>query len=146
MYAFHNINIHERYNYLLVNKDFITDNVIQRSLLPTCHAGINITTNFIAVSSMYAGSYEESLYHYSMILGIFSKLQGNTESTVIKEEQSLKAIRKRATAINKKRLLKILYSTDPVLFGERKVGRGSRPYSGLAQKSEQRVVPITKAG
>lgn len=145
MYAFNNINIHQRFNYLLVNKDFVTDNVIQRSLLPTCHAGINITTGFVAVSSLYAGSYEESLYHYSMIIGLFSKLQGSIESTVIKEEQSLKAIKKRAISINKKRLLKILYATDPVLFGERKVGRGSRPYSGLAQKSEQRVVPITKA-
>lgn len=145
MYTFNNINTYYKFNYLLINKDFLTENLIQRSYLPTCHAGINLTTNFVSVSSIHAGSYEESLYHYSMIIGIFSILNKVGSESTVKEANTYKDIQKRAMKINKKQLLKILYSTDPMLFGERNVGNSKRPYSGLAQKSEQRVVPITSS-
>lgn len=145
MYAFESSCLNYKYKYLLINKDALTDNAIQRGFLPVCHAGLNLSTGMIAVSSQHASSFDESLYHYSMIIGLFSNLDKYSKTEQSKSPNTLASIQKRAKAINKKQLLKILYLTDPVLFGERNVGRTKRPYSGLAQKQEQRVVPITES-
>ena len=144
MYMFNSMSSIEKYKCLLLNREFLTDNIMQKDFLPTCHAGINISNDVITVSSINATSYEESIYHYIMILGIFTRLKAFDKTlSAIEEGATFKQIQKRTTSINKKQLLKVLYSTDPVMFGERHIGNSKRPYSGLAQKSEQRVVPIT---
>ena len=145
MYTFNCAYLKYKYLCLLLNKDFLTENVVQKSVLPTCHAGINVSNDVITVSSIDATSYDESMYHYAMILGIFSQLKSfDKSSKAVEEGATFKQIQKRAMSINKKQLLKVLYSTDPTLFGERKIGASKkRPYSGLAQKVDQRVVPIT---
>lgn len=144
-YAFESVVSRENFKYVLVNKEFITENVMQHALNPTVHIGYSIGTNVLTITAIRANSIEEAYYHFSMTIGAFGTLNiSNSSSNTLSEVKTFKEIQSRATKMNKKQLLKILNNSDPTLFGSRKVGRSIRPYSGLAQQQEQRVVPITK--
>lgn len=123
--------------------DFLTENMIQKNLLPVLHAGINTVTNSLTISIQNSFTYKELILNFIYIIGLFTKIKSKINPKV---DVSLaeKDIKYRATSYNKKQLLKILLDTDPRLFSGRKIGKALRPYSGLAQKQEQRVVPITK--
>ena len=153
-YSYHNLGTYYNFLYLLAStgsaNSFLTDNVIQTSLLTTVHAGINTTSKTTAISIFNSYSYNELLFHYALLMGNFSfsgkMLESETltksTQTSIAKAPTFKSIQEKALN-SSKQALTILYTLDPVLFGTRRIGNGERPYSGLAQKQNQRVVPIT---
>lgn len=118
--------------------DVITDTIAYHDMFPTFHIGMpspgmtNIT--FSDLSSL-----SELVFITSYVLGSFKTL-GDVE--IHSEVGSVESIRKKTKLLGKG-LLNILKEQDPTLFGERIVKGKKRQYSGLCQKREQRVVPIS---
>lgn len=126
--------------YLTDVHEFVTNNIIYKDMLPTIHVGLN-GPNDLTVTIYDSYEYEELIFSFCYIIGIFNKLKVETNS-IKPSELNIESIRKNSSRYGKK-LLKILEKIDPRLFGPRKVGKKTRSFSGLCQKAKQRAVPIT---
>lgn len=141
MYGFNDIGVYYKYLYIINFHEFVTKITLQKDLLPTLHVS-EYTKNSISISINGAFSFKEALFNICMIIPLFKHSDSQNIFT-LKTDISVDSIREKCKSIPTKTLLKTLEETDPVLFGPRKVKNKQRPYSGLAQKNEQRVVPIT---
>lgn len=144
-YSFFGPGIIAQTNYLLSFHEFLTNIILFKELAPMVHVGIDGMDD-IMVQVSNASNIAELLHTFAFTLGNFSVLKENlgTSNITVSNTMSLESIRARSTKYGKK-LLKILESIDPRLFGPRKIGKKTRAYSGLCQKNKQRAVPITQA-
>ena len=148
-YEFHNISSEHAFLYLRGVHEFITAPIVYKELLPNIHVGATDDGGVLTFKD--SNGYEELMFTLGMVIGCFKKLNMNDVNNASKaiaavnegSELNEEAIRKKSTKFGKN-LLKILEKMDPRLFGPRKVGKGTRSFSGLCQKQKQRVVPITK--
>jgi hypothetical protein len=123
--------------YLNNSHSVITQQILYKDFLPTLHCGFNGATD-VNVSILNAFSIEDCMFAYKLVLGIFNKY----ELHQMEKSLNIESIRKNAMGYGKK-LLKVLEQVDPELFGQRVIGHTKRTFSGLCQKTQQRVVPIT---
>ena len=152
-FSAHSVSIKQKVIHLLWVHDTLTQAIIWKEISPTFHIGIPDEKNGI-LTFKDANNFEELLFNIGMIIGRFKKLDHNSNNgqptneilkTSAESNSSLNVdvIRKNCSKYGKN-LLKILEKMDPRLFGPRKVGKNSRSFSGLCQKQQQRVVPITR--
>ena len=87
-----------------------------------------------------ASNFESIIFNGLLLLELNSY-----ENSITKNEKiTVESITKKALNIPTKQLLKMLEEIDFKTFGPRYIKGKIRPYSGLAQKTNQRVVPITE--
>jgi len=142
-YGFRTYGSYYKLLYLLEYQDFLTENIIQKNLLPIAHVGLNTErkTAFITISNAF--NYRNLMFNFYYILYGFDKLDKKFKDTSDLNTLTFENIRKRSLKYEKKTLLKVLLMTDPRLFGSRNVKGTIRPYSGLSQQQNQRVIPLT---
>lgn len=139
-YCFFDINVYNKYLYLKTIYDVITKSIIQKSILPTNH--ISESSDEIVVFSFdNCSTFNSLINNFLYLLPLFKYKQKKEDKKDIK--LNVKNLRKKYSNIPDKELLNKLLSIDPITFGSREKNNKKKPYSGLAQKKEQRVVPIS---
>lgn len=122
---------------LLVTHDYITSITIKKLILPNIVIS-NYISNELIIKIQDANSWDNVLFNIVWILYRFP-INSNSKDKILTAESILS----KSQNIPPKSLLKLLEEVDYKLFGPRYVKGKIRPYSGLAQKNNQRVVPIT---
>ena len=100
----------------------------------------NYIEDEIVINVGNADSMESALFNTLMLL---MTLPLNDSKSDKSKELTTESIAKRCMSIPPKALLKMLEDVDHRTFGPRYVKGKIRPYSGLSQKANQRVVPIS---
>ncbi|MFA5720399.1 MAG: hypothetical protein WC939_05020 [Acholeplasmataceae bacterium] len=137
-YCFRSIASLYRLLYLLESQDYLTENIIQKWILPIAHVGLS---DGLTITISNAVNYQNLIFNFLYIIKNLENYSLNSEEKTT--ELTYNNIRKRALKYDKKTLLGVLLATDPRLFGSRNINGVDRPYSGLAQKENQRVIPLT---
>lgn len=149
-YGIHSVSLKERFSHIFYVHEVLTQSIVYKEILPSFHVGLTDDNNGV-LTFKDVNTYEEMIFNVAMLIGQFKKLNHNLaihNSEAVKaiqksNQMDIESIRKNCSKYGKN-LLKLLEKMDPRLFGPRKVGKGSRSFSGLCQKQKQRVVPITK--
>lgn len=137
-FAFYSPGVLETVKEILINHDYITPTTLKKLLLPNIIAS-NFISNELVTIVQDATDWGNLVFN---ILWIMLRFPLNmTEKK--QQKQDAESIIAKAKNIPSKNLLKTLENIDYRLFGPRYVKGKIRPYSGLAQKNNQRVVPIT---
>lgn len=129
---------HAKMLYHIMNHEALTDTIVLHDIFPNVHIGIN--GNHVSILLSSYNSYGCLLQTLLIIYGLFEKTESNG---ILEGENDIDAIRKRGKKMGK-HLLNVLKEQDPTLFGERTVKGKKRQYSGLCQKVEQRVIPVSE--
>lgn len=124
----------------LNSHEYITKQIVQKFILETLHILINHDNTIITFYGI--DSIEEMSWLCSLICGIFEKPKINQFN--YKADKSPETIKNKYQNIPSKKLLKVLFDADNIIFGPRKISDTYRPYSSLAQRDVQRVVIVSK--
>lgn len=146
-YSSLSLNIYNEYLYTKTFKSILTDSTMNTNMMCRSHLH-NMGENMLMYYITKCNSMDDVKMNVLMMLPIFHIKNNNVSkidiNTLPKEEQ-IRIIKNKYKSIPDKKNIKKLREIDPLLFGNRFVNNtDQRPYSALAQKKEQRVVPITK--
>lgn len=145
-YLFKQLTTMYRIKYQGIVHEFLTSNILFNDMFTSVHVGLSGNNDNGTITISNTSSFDEMMFTFALIYGTFKKATLNETVQLENSELSIDIIRKNATKY-KKGLLKLLTKIDPVLFGPRKVNNRDikpRSFSGLCQKQQQRVVPISK--
>ena len=138
-YSFYNIAMVRMYNDILVTHSTVGEATVKKLALPTIICS-NFIENEVIINITNSNSYESLLYNIRLLI---AKLNIADSGKNQHSAMTVESITKRCTSIPPKTLLKLLEEIDYKTFGPRYVKNKIRPYSGLSQKANQRVVPIS---
>ena len=138
-YSFFGESIMNSFTDLAITHQAVGEPGMKKSALPNIICS-NYIEDEIVINIGNANSFDCALVNTLMLL---MTLPINDNKSEKSKELTTEAIAKRCMSIPPKALLKMLEDVDHRTFGPRYVKGKIRPYSGLSQKANQRVVPIS---
>ncbi len=127
------------FDYTLTFHNFVTNITLRGDILNRVHI-TNYDKNTLMINVINAYTFDDILLNMLMIIPLIKTFVPKDTGPV----SSITRIRNKYLKIGTKQLIKMNAEIDPTFFGPRIVKDVYRPYSSLAQKREQRVVPITQ--
>ena len=137
-----NISTFENFSHLINTHDTVSLITIQKNNMGNIII-TKLNKSEININVIESCNLDNLLLNIALLTGIV-EIDNTKKSNENNKIVGIDGIRKRCKEIPTKQLLKVLEEIDPLLFGPRYIKGKIRPYSGLAQKENQRVYPITE--
>lgn len=138
-YAFFSESLLNAFTDLAITHQAVGEPGMKKNALPNIICS-NYIEDEIVINVSGCDGIESAILNTLMLL---MSLPINDAKGEKSKEMTAESIAKRCMAIPPKALLKMLEDVDHRTFGPRYVKGKIRPYSGLSQKANQRVVPIS---
>lgn len=138
-YAFFGEPLLNAYTDIAITHQAVGEPGMKKNALPNIICS-NYIEDEIVINVSNASDFDCATMNTLMLLMTLPISNNNSEKS---KELTTEAIAKRCMSIPPKALLKMLEDIDHRTFGPRYVKGKIRPYSGLSQKANQRVVPIS---